>query len=121
MNRAERAAMSWVFGNDTGSSSMTLCQFLLLGTVGGYVAVPSDAGDFGRCHRLLARVPGWRERIRDLEMAPGWKKLALAWDELEALYLESREAEPDDANVLDQRLRERLRALTYVPPRKRAG
>jgi hypothetical protein len=82
---------AWLHGPDTGQSSKTLCYALA-----GHLAdakregnYPYDGADFGRCHRLLAAIPGWRARIGEArEISATWARLADAWDELEALYLE---------------------------------
>ncbi len=83
----------WWRGPDTGTSSKTICSHLA-----GEGApmmdpdqqrVPCDASDFGRCHRLLHAM-GWRQRIVEMRLVPGWAKLVDAWDELEQLYLEER-------------------------------
>ena len=50
---------------------------------------PADPADFGRCHRLLHAMPGWRARISEMAAQSSvWANLVRHWDELEALYLE---------------------------------
>lgn len=84
---------SWLNGPDTGASSITIC-WVLSGNAfvrpsviqGNY---PYDPDDFGRCHRLLHAIPGWRPRIIEVGvLSAEWKALAENWDELERLYLE---------------------------------
>lgn len=76
----------WAVGPDTGLSSKTIWRKMM--GVPGQVDVPHDPDDFGRCHRLLSAIPGWRDRIGEMSTVPGWESLAPAWSELEALYLE---------------------------------
>jgi len=53
------------------------------------VSYPLDPDDFGRCYRLLLRVPLWRERIGEMaKYGRVWAALAAAWDELEAMWAE---------------------------------
>jgi hypothetical protein len=79
---------AWLNGPDTGMSSETLWRRLM-----GYISLdptaPSDPEDFGRAHRLLHAIPGWRARIGEAASLPHpWPAYVAAWDELEALYLE---------------------------------
>ena len=107
MKPSERAALEWLFGSgDTGSSSIAICCFMLLGRT--YQSWgPADFGDFGRCHRLLERVPRFRRRLHEMASVGGeWAELIPAWDELTALYLANR---PDA-------LFARLRELTGTRP-----
>jgi hypothetical protein len=77
----------WWEGPDTGASSKALWRVLRgLDRPGEARAYPHDADDFGRCQRLLKAIPGWRERIGEMALAPGWGKLVEHWDELEKLY-----------------------------------
>lgn len=85
---------AWWRGPDTGISSKTICHYLagrpswaMLDSMFGE-RTPSDPSDFGRCHRLLHAIPGWRERIGEMASVPGWAGLVGAWDELERRYLE---------------------------------
>jgi len=81
----------WWKGPDTGASSKALCR-LLAGwadfTEPRCNPAPRDPDDFGRCHRLLRAIPGWRERVGEAARMAKWIKIAPAWNELEALYLE---------------------------------
>lgn len=89
---APRAAVAWVVGDDTGISSKMIFAKML-----GAESAPSmpkhshprDPDDFGRCYRLLDRVPQWRARIGEMaDISPTWRRLAEHWDELTALYEE---------------------------------
>ncbi len=82
----------WWNGTDTGLSSMTL-WCVMMGAPFSRMrnwkpAYPMDPADFGRCHRLLKLFPAWRERIGEMVNVSGWRRLVLAWDELEKLYEE---------------------------------
>jgi hypothetical protein len=80
-------ATQWLLSNDTGSSSKTMCRFFLLGEARG--STPSDWDDFGRCYRLLERIPEWRPRVQELQVIPGWEILAQNWVEIERRFLAS--------------------------------
>lgn len=77
---------------DVGISSRTIAGVLSGGSwlMGPYRGgTPADPGDFGRCHRMLHAVPGWRERIDEVSARfSRWRGLVEAWDELERLYVE---------------------------------
>ena len=48
---------------------------------------PSDPDDFGRCYRLLAKFPEWRQRMPEVAAQyPKWGPMVAAWDELTELY-----------------------------------
>lgn len=85
-----RAAMLWVVGSDTGMSSKAIWSHMVNGCAErawGSVYYPLDPDDFGRCYRLLLRVPEWRPRIGEMAVyGPEWAGLAAAWDELTNLY-----------------------------------
>lgn len=98
----------WRDGPDTGISSRTICR-RLAGTPAAFIigdssGIPYDGSDFGRCHRLLHAIPGWRARIGELRDVPGWAPLVDAWDELEALY--EKELPTGSAPKLYERLKE---------------
>ena len=70
----QRATM-WALGDDTGTSSKTLCAFMLgynetNGARGyGRSYPPCDADDRGRCIRLLKLIPEWIPRLPELAEA----------------------------------------------------
>lgn len=79
-------AYAWLQGGDTGSSSETIWHFMMHGRV-VRPNIPYDPADFGRCHRLLARFPAWRQRLDEMaEVLPMWRPFAAAWSELEVLW-----------------------------------
>lgn len=88
----------WLLSDDTGTSSKTICAVM----IGARIEVrhwyehdiPHDAGDFGRCYRLLLLFPEWRQRLPEVaQRFPKWGPMVQAWQELTALY--ERICEPD--------------------------
>ena len=86
--------LAWILGTDTGSSSRTI--WVALSRHGQMVtqegdfhsALPRDADDFGRCHRLLERIPAWRTRLPEVAARfTAWGPLVEIWDEMTALYV----------------------------------
>ena len=85
------AALAWIVSDDTGLSSRAIWAHMMgvTPTRGGLTFHPLDPDDFGRCYRLLLRVPEWGARIGEMARhGPVWAALAAAWDELTALYEE---------------------------------
>jgi hypothetical protein len=86
-----KEAFSWIAGDDTGTSSKTIWA-VMMGVADpecNRYDVPYDPADFGRCVRLLNRVPEWRGRLGEVAaIFPRWQPLVDAWEELETLYEE---------------------------------
>ena len=84
------AALAWIAGDDTGSSSKAIWAHMMgIEKRGAAADYPRDPDDFGRCYRLLALLPLWRLRIGEMaRYGPAWAVLAGAWDELTALWEE---------------------------------
>lgn len=79
---------AWMHSDDTGISSRAIC-YRMFGLGQNEKDTPRDADDFGRCHRFFIACPEYRVRIGDMaDVSPQWARLAAAWDELEAHYLE---------------------------------
>jgi hypothetical protein len=81
----------WLSGTDTGLSSLTLWAVMMARPIGELTdgrgpSAPLDAADFGRCHRLLKAIPGWRAQLPEMRAVPGWARLVDAWPSLETLY-----------------------------------
>jgi hypothetical protein len=95
-----RSPEEWARSRDTGISSATIYQ-AISGNRSPYdhFDIPHDAGDFGRCYRLLKLFPAWRSELHQVAVYPKWKPFVESWDELKRLY------ETDDA-ALDERIRE---------------
>lgn len=66
--------ITWATGDDTGMSSNALCRWMLdlKPCQYGYSA-PSDAGDRGRCIRLLNLMPEWWDRLDEMAKIPSSK------------------------------------------------
>jgi hypothetical protein len=88
--RAFRDATSlqgWPTSDDTGMSSKAIFNHMRGRPSDG--RYPLDPDDFGRCHRLLALAPEWRNRIGEMAAyGAEWAALSAAWNELETLYRE---------------------------------
>lgn len=95
---------NWMVGPDTGRSSLVICQKLSGHMTLTPASVPYDDADFGRCHRLLHAIPGWRARIGEMKgVSPQWKALAENWDALEAMFVarETRKLYERIAELID--------------------
>lgn len=66
MNKTYEKAFRWLFSNDTGLSSKTLCAHML-GIKLEHLSVPMDASDRGRCIRLLQFIPEWIPRLDEMK------------------------------------------------------
>jgi hypothetical protein len=77
----------WWRSWDTGESSKTIWR-VMMGQNVTMGATPCDPSDFGRCYRLLAAFPAWRERLDEMRKIRGWSALVDAWPKLEALFVE---------------------------------
>lgn len=100
----ERAG-EWLFSNDTGISSKTILA-VILGFPCDWKSPPSDPSDFGRCYRLLKKIPELRPEMH-LMRSEGevWGRLVDAWDELERLY------EEEEPSGTAPKLYERMKQL----------
>lgn len=79
----------WFASHDTGISSEAIALWLSARARNDYWGdgTPSDAGDFGRCYRLLKAIPEWRPRIGEMAERGGrWPILVAHWDEIERRY-----------------------------------
>lgn len=76
-------AMTWLMSDDTGISSKAIMARMLDGVVCSWHDYPHDAGDLGRCLRLLDRIPAWKPRIGEMAACgPIWEALVKQWDAL---------------------------------------
>ncbi len=77
----------WRASDDTGISSLTIWS-VMTGRRVASRAYPRDPDDFGRCHRLLERIPAWRERLPEVAAAcPDWAGLVREWPRMTEIYL----------------------------------
>lgn len=86
----QERALGWIVGDDTGTSSETIWAVMMgVAPAKSYPAPPYDPADFGRCYRLLAVIPEWRDRLIEMPSCfPEWGPLVDHWGEMEALWLE---------------------------------
>lgn len=107
---ADQRAIDWLLSGDTGRSSKCICCVLTGSPTvadNGFCAFPMDASDFGRCYRLLQRIPEWRARLPEVAaLFPQWGPLVAAWDEVSLMY--------EAYIAVDERDREARRAA-YAP------
>lgn len=97
--------IDWLLSGDTGTSSKTICAVMTGSKMGVSPDLPYDPSDFGRCYRLLALFPEWRNRLPEVaEQFPIWRPMVEAWSELTALYEE--ESNGSYAPKLYKRMRE---------------
>lgn len=76
----------WLVSGDTGVSSETIVAIALGARVGRF-DIPRDCGDFGRCYRLLKKVPELIDAMPLVaEVCPKWQPLVQNWEELTSLY-----------------------------------
>ena len=79
------ALAAWMGSTDTGASSSFMAIFLSSGVMPERRAFPYDPSDFGRCERMLRRVPHLRERLPQMSDAGHvWKALVDRWGEIVA-------------------------------------
>lgn len=90
MNENMRICLEWLFSEDTGVSSKTMCAAYLGIKPTTITSVPYDAADFGRCYRFLKRFPnpkGVAEHIwYEFRNNPAWTEIGKNWDKLTDLY-----------------------------------
>jgi hypothetical protein len=107
-----RKVLRWLLSRDTGASS----KFLASVTTGipgeRHGSHPYDTDDFGRCVRLLERVPSLRAKLHRMKRhGYVWSMLVNEWDQLESLYKEARGWE----SPCNKRIRE-IVEQSYHPP-----
>lgn len=85
----------WLFGTDTGVSSITMFSEMIDNTDLRLEAlsrirdpdIPHDSSDFGRCYRLLQKFPEFGKRWAKLvEKHAAWRLYADNWSTLEARW-----------------------------------
>lgn len=84
---AERA-VAWWGSRDTGVSSQAIARYMQ-GLPRDCTRAPIDVYDFGRCVRLLDRIPEWHERLPEMAAyGAAWAEIVAAWDVLLPIYRE---------------------------------
>lgn len=83
---AKKAIAAWFGGRDCGSSSETMAVAALTGFAPERASYPCDPSDFGRCARLIDRVPEVKSAAFAALSDHGevWPKLIEAWDDIHA-------------------------------------
>ena len=77
----DKRLAEWFASRDTGLSSECVALFLSAGVSNG--STPMDLNDWGRCMRLLDRLPEWKERMAEMgDAGRGWPAFAERWTEL---------------------------------------
>lgn len=77
----------WLTSDDVGLSSQYMITVLAnLGCPIPNGDTPSDAGDLGRCIRMVEACSLESEIPRLFEMGDSWKRIAENWSNLKALY-----------------------------------
>lgn len=82
------AANNWLATGERGTSSDTIFSHLTgINVMGKWgMRTPSDPADLMRCRKLLAAVPEFRERFKEMAtVSPLWASLVKEWDALCAL------------------------------------
>jgi hypothetical protein len=81
---------AWFTGTDVGISAQTIAHVLSDGQIPTPTLgpdVPHDAGDLGRCLRLVRRIEGWEDRLGEVaERYPAWGRIVEHWPELAAWF-----------------------------------
>lgn len=98
----------WSLSGSTGVSAKTIACVALGIKENARVDfdMPYDAGDFGRCLRLLEMVPELHEYLPAVAQAcPQWGPLLPIWSELTLLYSES----PEDCHNRFREIRDSCR------------
>jgi len=90
----EQRKLDWLMSGDTGVSSQAIFS-VLEGRMPHNTTHnwPYDPSDFGRCLRMLERIPEFRPRLKEVSIAmPAWKPMIDAWDQIESFYKSEVEA-----------------------------
>lgn len=122
----EKRALHWIIGGDTGVSSMAIWAVMMDQVEPGTQGVseflvhdvPKDAGDFGRCHRLLEFIPEWKRRLHEVgEAIPRWQPFVREWKAMEDLHLKSRDMSAPLEQLLNEgeSIEDRLRDASSTP------
>jgi hypothetical protein len=83
--KSQRAIGNWLIGGDTGISSETMAAIALGATKGN--DAPYDPSDFGRCYRLVKKVPEIREHFpRIAKKVKVFAGILREWDDLVRIY-----------------------------------
>jgi hypothetical protein len=70
--------VEWLLSDDTGSSSKSICKFMLGIPDKRNYPPPSDAADRGRCIRLLNLIPEWWVRLGEMAHIPSRESIVVS-------------------------------------------
>ncbi len=92
MSKINKRFLEWLCCGDVGQSSKAIA-FVMFGLQpeiilkDSWTPYPHDAGDFGRCYKLLKIFSDWRSQIIRMKcLGKIWESISVSWDELEKLY-----------------------------------
>lgn len=103
-----QAVAEWLVSRDTGISSETMAA-IALGAKNGLFEAPHDPSDFGRCYRLVQKVPAIRGVFGKIgEAVPVFAGILREWDDLTRIY--ERDLQSGWSEDLYRRIKE-LRAV----------
>lgn len=95
----------WLVSHQTGASSMTMAA-IALGAETGRFDAPRDPSDFGRCYKLVKRLPKIRNHFETIaQRVPVFAGILREWDALCRIY------ERDLPTGKSDELYERIRSL----------
>lgn len=84
MDNKKEEVLNWLLDGEVGVSSEAIAN-RVVGKLVGAFDTPCDAGDFGRCYKMLKACPSV-----DIKCMKGfnriWDNLVDAWSELTSLY-----------------------------------
>jgi hypothetical protein len=85
--------IEWLLSDDTCASSIAIVAKMTgFVPIYGY-SIPYDQEDFGRCHRLLEKMPEFKVRIEELsQISAQWAALIENWEKLTAIYFSDPES-----------------------------
>ncbi len=84
MKSIELRLVGWFLSDDFGISSCAIVAHMT-GLSYESMSAPSDAGDLGRCLRLLKLIPEWEGRIGEMtKYGRSWQHLVAKWSELKS-------------------------------------
>lgn len=100
---------NWLINGDTGVSSKTMAAIALgatnLSSTGWNIDAPYDPSDFGRCYRLVQKVPEIRDHFpRIAKKVKPFAGILREWDELVRIY--ERDKPKGTSDELYNRIRE---------------
>lgn len=99
-----KAIGEWLRSHDTGVSSETMVA-IALGAEKGRFDAPYDPSDFGRCYRLVQKIPEIRDAFDRIgELVPAFAGILREWDDLCRIY--ERDLKSGGSQELYDRIKE---------------